>query len=116
MPFQFNINLESELDRLLGSYRIIIPSVVLQELSKLSLTNKHARAALDLAKKYEIMDIEEVLDSISNYQGEIDLAIIALAVKLKAIVVTNDKNLRNSLHTWKLSSIYLKSKSHLELD
>ena len=55
MPFQFNINLDSELKRLLGQYEIIIPNIVIEELNNLAAGPKpprEIRSALTLASRY----------------------------------------------------------------
>ena len=116
MPFQFKLNLESELDRLLGSYSIIIPSVVIDELEKLSKSNSYARSALQLAKKYEILELENTLIPPKKLEHNIDFAIVALAKKLDAIVLTNDKILRANLRKENLKTVFLKSSTHLEID
>ncbi len=116
MIFQFKLNIESELDRLLGSYSIIIPSGVVAELEKLVETVPEAQAALRLSERYKIIELETDLAPIKKSDDHVDLAIVALAEKLNAIVVTNDKQLRSNLKTKNLKTIYLKSKSHLELN
>ncbi len=57
MPFEFRINLDFELERLLGSPKCVIPSCVVGELKRLARENRHARAALQLASRYEVIDV-----------------------------------------------------------
>jgi rRNA-processing protein FCF1 len=116
MIFQFKLNLESELDRLLGSYNIIIPSGVVAELEKLVSSVPEAQAALRLSERYNIIELGTDPALPEKSSDRIDLAIVAMAERLNAIVVTNDKQLRTNLKTKNLKTIYLKSKSHLELD
>jgi rRNA-processing protein FCF1 len=111
MLFQFRLNLETELDRILGVYNIIIPSVVIRELKNLTETVPEAKTALKLTEKYEVYQVES-----GNDKKITDDIILDLAQELNAIVVTNDKALRRNLKSNRLSSIYLKSRSHLELD
>ena len=111
MLFQFHINLESELDRLLGLYNIVIPSVVINELSKLSSSVPEAKAALKLAQKYNVLQVEE-----RNNMATIDDVILDQAHILNAMVVTNDKELRKKLKQKGLTSIYLRAKSYLKMD
>ena len=103
MPFEININLERELDRLLGAYEILVPSSVINELKKLSKKNKAASLALTLAKRYAVI----------NTSKEGDLSIIHLAKELKAVVVTNDKILRKILRNEDIPLIFLRGKDHL---
>lgn len=109
MPFQFHINLDAELTKLLGDYEIIIPSSVRDELQVLVDANikvSHIEAAIKLSRKYRTVVVD----------GQGDESIFSLACKLKAYVVTNDKRLRKRLKAEGLNTISLKSKTHLVLD
>jgi rRNA-processing protein FCF1 len=113
MLFEFSINLDSELTKLLGKYILYIPKPVIEELNILSLKGKgkkkqYAKASLKLIKKYDIIDDE--------FEGKGDDAIVDAAAKYKAIVLTNDKELRKRLKKQKLKSIFLRSKNHLVLE
>ena len=94
MLFEFSINLEDELTRLLGKYCIIVPKPILEELEFLSTHGRGrsksvAKPALDLIKKYDVVEVDE------SVKG--DDAVFHLAQKLQGIVVTNDRALRNRL-------------------
>ena len=78
MVFQFRINLESELNRILGSYEIVVPSTVKKELK--TLKDKHAKIALSFSERYRTI----------SANGNPDDSIIELAEKEKGVVVTND--------------------------
>lgn len=109
MPFQFNINLDSELTRLLGSYQIIVPTSVLDELNRLAGSGDppaFIKPALSLARKYHKEPVS----------GLGDEAIFTLACKHKAVVVTNDKVLRNRLRSNGLRTISLRGRTHLVID
>ena len=67
MPFQFKLNLDKELKRLLGEVPVFVPSSVLDELSRLE--TREAKAALALARKYR-----NVETSMSGDAGVIDVA------------------------------------------
>ena len=103
MPFEININLERELDRLLGAYEILVPSSIVDELKKLSEKDKAASSALTLAERYNII----------NTSKKGDFSIVHLAKELKAVVVTNDKILRKILRNEGIQLIFLRGKDHL---
>ena len=111
MLFQFRLNLESELDRILGVYEIIIPSVVISELDNLRGSVPEAKAALKLARKYNVYEVGSVYG-----KSDTDDVILELAQTLNAIVVTNDKELRKKLKQKGLTSIFLRAKSYLKMD
>ena len=102
--FRFNVDLEKELNRLLGAYEIIIPSSVLLELENVQ--DRYVRAAQKFAKRYPIISTELAGDD----------SIISLAVELKAIVVTNDKELRKRLKKQGITVIFLRQGKYLSMD
>lgn len=109
MPFQFNINLDLELIRLLGQYEILLPSSVIDELDNISTSDApppFIKAASKLSEKFRIEKVEEKGDE----------SIFQLAKKHNAIVVTNDRDLKKRLRSAGLRTISLKSKTHLVID
>jgi len=106
MPFQFGINLDLELERLFGSFEILVPSAVVRELRSLAPTNSIARSALRLARKYKTVESE----------GETDKLLVNLATDLHAVVVSNDKLVIRSLEKEGLPYVRLRSRSHLILE
>jgi rRNA-processing protein FCF1 len=111
MLFDFSINLEGELTRLLGKFKVFIPRPIFDELIFLSKHGKgkkkyNSKPALDLINKYEIIEAE----------GTGDDSVLFLAKKLNGIVVTNDKDLRKRAKDIHLHTIYLREKSKLVLD
>lgn len=110
MLFEFNIDLEAELTKIVGSYKIIIPKQVNDELIRFSNIGDgkkkiFSKAALKLIKRYQIVETKE---------KNADAAIIALAKNNDAIVVTNDKNLIKDLKTNSVKVLLLRSKKKLE--
>ena len=111
MLFEFSIDLEDELTRLLGKFQILVPKPILEELRFLSEQGKGrkrtiAKPALDLIKRYEIADAD----------GTGDDSVLFLAKKLNGIVVTNDRDLRNRLKKAGLHTIFLRGKQKLVLE
>ena len=104
MPFQFTLDLEDELVRLLGDYRAAVPSSVVHELEGLASSNPAAKAALQLASRFPVMKVA----------GRGDDAVLDLARSEGAAVVTNDRNLRRRLREVNLPVIYLRERSRLE--
>jgi rRNA-processing protein FCF1 len=112
MLFEFSIDLEKELTRLLGSYHIVIPTPIVRELEFLSENGKgekktKAKASLKLIKKYDAINVDETGG---------DDSILDLAKKINGIVVTNDMELRKRLKKLSLSVIFLRSKKKLVME
>ena len=111
MLFEYSINLEDELTRLLGKVKILIPKPIVDELIFLSENGKGrkkrlAKPALELIKNYKIIESE----------GTGDDSVLFLAKRLHAVVVTNDKELRNRIKEESLKTIFLRGKKRLVLD
>ena len=108
--FEFSIDLEKELTRLLGSYVIKIPEVIVQEIETIASKGKGkqkilAKPALSFIKKYPVLPH-------SSFDNADD-AILHLASELDVVVVTNDKKLRERLKENKVSLVFLRGKQQL---
>ena len=89
--FEFSVDWEKELFRLLDGYKIMIPYMVINELTVLSQQTasqrkQKAAASLRFAKRYE---------TIETGAGNADDAVIEAARKTNGVVVTNDTELGN---------------------
>ena len=103
MPFQFRVNLETELHRLLGRADIAVPKPVLRELEFLAKRDRKAQAALRLAARYRVIEST----------GSADDALLDLATVHQAVVVTNDQPLLDRLKLVGIPRIFLRSRNHL---
>ena len=101
MPFQFKLNLDKELSRLLGEVEVFVPSSVLHELSRMK--TREAKAALSLASKY--VSVETPLSG--------DAGVLDVAQRKKAAVVTNDRALIDRLAELRLPVVRLRSGRYL---
>ncbi len=100
MPFQFSINLDQEIKRLIGNAQICVPSSVIDELTALD-----KKAPLELSKKYLEVEVEKNGDD----------GVLEAANELDGVVVTNDKELKKRALEQENPVVYLRSGSHLEL-
>jgi len=104
MPFEIRINLDLALRDLLGDVRCIVPGPLVGELKHLD--HKFAKAALELARRYEIVQ--------TTLSG--DDAVIEAAVSSGGYILTNDKDLRARARKQGIPLIYLRSGTHLVLE
>lgn len=114
-PFNLGLDVISELDRIINQkYEIIILKGTIEELKRLSenpslRVRKAAKLALELAQRYTVIN--------SGYKnGDIDKLIVNLSKKEGYIVATNDRNLRRKLKSEGIPTIYVRQKSHLQID
>ncbi len=105
-PFQQNFNLDLQLEIAAPGVTAIVPSSVIRELQVLLKKGDwRIKAALELAKKYPIVDIK----------GKGDAPIFNLAVKKGWMVMTQDKRLRTNLMNRGISVIILRGRGHFQI-
>jgi rRNA-processing protein FCF1 len=110
MFFEFSLDWENELTRLIGAHHVVVPSAVVKELKILSsrdTAGKKVAAALKLVEKYETIEED------TQYADD---TILKIAQKTMGIVVTNDSVLRQRLKKQGNSVVFLRGKKKLALD
>lgn len=113
VPFQFNVDVISELERLLPSYNLTTPSFVINELKGLKNNNKgktrlNANLALKLANssKVEIKDI-------SLLENEtVDDALL----RVSEVLATNDSELKKRAKERGITVAYLRQKKYIAIE
>ena len=113
VPFQFNVDIITELEKLLPSYKLTTPSFVINELKGLKKNNKgkirlNANLALMLANssKVEIKDI-------SLLENEtVDDALL----RVSEVLATNDVELKNRAKDKGITVAYLRQKKYIAVD
>ena len=113
VPFQFNVDIITELEKLLPSYKLTTPSFVINELKGLKRNTKgkvrlNANLALKLANssKVEIKDI-------SLLENEtVDDALL----RVSEVLATNDIELKNRAKDKGITVAYLRQKKYIAIE
>ena len=113
VPFQFNVDIITELENLLPSYKLTTPSFVINELKGLKNNNKgktrmNANLALKLANssKVEIKDI-------SLLENEtVDDALL----RVSEVLATNDIELKKRAKDKGITVAYLRQKKYIAIE
>ena len=113
VPFQFNVDIITELENVLPSYKLTTPSFVINELKGLKNNNKgkirlNANLALKLANssKVEIKDI-------SLLENEtVDDALL----RVSEVLATNDIELKKRAKAKGITIVYLRQKNYITVD
>ena len=113
VPFQFNVDVITELENKLPSYKLTTPSFVINELKGLKNNNKgkvrlNANLALKLANssKVEIKDI-------SLLENEtVDDALL----RVSEVLATNDIELKNRAKDNGITIVYLRQKKYIVVE
>ncbi|MGC2289666.1 MAG: PIN domain-containing protein [Thermoplasmata archaeon] len=105
LPFTSHFRLEEEIYGQVDGARILVPSSVLGELERVANRgNASARAAREFARRFEIAPTEA--------QG--DAALVDLGRRLRAWVLTGDRELRTRLLEAGVPVLFPRGKSHLD--
>lgn len=116
VPLQFKIDIFNELGRLLNRrFELILLSSVKRELEKLvregsPKTRREAAYALRLGEKCRLVEVD------AGLLTDVDDVIVKVAGEGKAVVFTNDEQLRRRLRDISTPVIYVRQKSRLEID
>lgn len=113
MSFQFNVDIVSELEKTLPSYKLIVPNFIIKELTGLKKGSKGknkiaAGVALQLAKKEPF-----IIKKVPKLKNEkVDDAL----VRISKVLCTNDKELKEKARSNGICVCYLRQKKYLEVD
>jgi len=116
IPAQFHIDIFEGLTKLLNQrFEAVLLSTTYNELLKMAekgspSRRKQASVALKLAEKCRVVDVAK------NREETNDDVILRIAALWKSPVATNDRELRKKLRNRSIPVIYLRGKSHLELE
>ena len=106
IPFQFKVDIFQEFQKIMESeYFITFPKICLEELERL----KYGKPALKLLKdkNVKIVDIEKIKN--------VDNSIIEYAKSKKAMIATQDKELKKKALKERLCVITLRQKKYLKV-
>ena len=112
-PFEFSINIDIELEKLLGSFDAFVPLCVIKELKTLAEKSsgkrkRNATAALKLADKYQTINCK---------YGETDEALVEIAKKFsRTVVATNDMELIKKLRSKNIPVVHLRGRNRFVLE
>ena len=116
VPLKFKIDIFGELERLLNRrFDLILLSAVKRELETLAKKGspklrREAACALRLAEKCRLVEVD------AGSLVDVDDVIVKAAAEWKAVVFTNDEQLRKRLRDISVPVIYVRQKSRLEID
>ena len=111
MFFEYSVDWEKEMTRLVDAYRIVVPAVVVKELEMLSNKGsggkkRNAKAALKFVMRYE---------TIATQAKNADEAVVEAAKTTQGVVFTNDTALRKKLRDEGIPVLLLRGRKKLML-
>ncbi|MFB6282461.1 MAG: PIN domain-containing protein [Halobacteria archaeon] len=114
IPGKFGVHIFHESEGLVGGFEAVVPSVVVDELEKLSTGDEvsgEGKKAAELA-----LDLVEDRCRVVETKGYADDVIVEYSVENDvAGVVTNDTRLKERLYKNNIPVLYLRQQNHLEL-
>ncbi|MDR2830220.1 MAG: twitching motility protein PilT [Methanobrevibacter sp.] len=113
IPFQFKIDIITELEKALPSFKLIVPSFIINELLGLKKNKKakirvNAELAIKIAKSPKI--------TIKNVSLKKNESVDNGLLRISKVLATNDKNLRVKAREKGIAIVYLRQKRYLAID
>jgi rRNA-processing protein FCF1 len=116
MSAQFHLDVVGELEQILPSCRLLVPSAVLIELNRIKNRSKGKnRTAALIALKIASSDPLEVLDMELEEGENVDDALLRLSGKSR-VLCTNDRELRRKARELDINVVYLRQRRYLDVD
>ena len=101
VPFQFNVDVITELENTLPSYKLTTPSFVINELKGLKRNNKGANSSKVEIKDISLLENETVDDAL---------------LRVSEVLATNDIELKNRAKDKGITVVYLRQKKYIAVD
>ena len=113
VPFQFNVDIIDELEKVLPSYKLTTPIFVINELKGLKRNNKgKVRLNADLALKLANSSNIEIKDISLENNETVDDALL----RVSEVLATNDIELKNRAKKRGITVAYLRQKKYIAID
>ena len=113
VPFQFNVDIITELEKLLPSYNLTTPSFVINELKGLK-RNKNTKIRLNANLALKLANSSKVeIKDISLLENEtVDDALL----RVSEVLATNDIELKNRAKDKGITVAYLRQKKYIAVE
>ncbi len=113
VPFQFNVDVIDELEKVLSSYKLTTPIFVINELKGLKKNNKgKIRLNADLALKLANSSNIEIKNISLENNETVDDALL----RVSEVLATNDIELKNRAKKRGITVAYLRQKKYITID
>ncbi len=116
MSAQFHVDVVSELEKILPSCKLLVPTAVLKELSRIkNKTNGKNKIAASIAIKIATSSPIEVLEMELKQRESVDDSLLRLSEKSR-LLCTNDRELRIKARKKDINVIFLRQRRYLDVD
>ena len=116
MSAQFHVDVVSELEKILPSCRLLVPTAVLKELSRIkNRTKGKNKIAASIAIKIATSPPIVVLEMEQKKGESVDDSLLRLSEKSR-LLCTNDRELRFKAREKDINVIFLRQRSYLDVD
>jgi rRNA-processing protein FCF1 len=116
MSAQFHVDVVSELEKILPSCKLLVPTAVLNELSRIkNRTKGKNKIAASIAIKIATSSPIVVLEMELNHGESVDDSLLRLSEKSR-LLCTNDRELRIKAREKDINVIFLRQRRYLDVD
>lgn len=113
IPAQFHVDILAQLEHILPSYELTVPSLVVNELKNIKRSSKGKnRIAATIALKIAESPPINIIPVDLGEDERVDDALLRIA----KVLCTNDRNLRNRARNKGISVVYLRQRKYLAMD
>ena len=116
MSAQFHVDVVSELEKILPSCKLLVPTAVLNELSRIkNRTKGKNKIAASIAIKIATSSPIVVLEMELNHGESVDDSLLRLSEKSR-LLCSNDRELRIKAREKDINVIFLRQRRYLDVD
>ncbi|MBM4240170.1 MAG: twitching motility protein PilT [Euryarchaeota archaeon] len=113
IPAQFNVDIISEIEQILPSYSLSVPSFVIDEVESIKKRSKGSdKIAASVALKIAHSPNIKIIKSDLRKNENVDNALL----RISKILCTNDVELRKKARSKGIAVVYLRQKKYLTVD
>ncbi|MDR3223384.1 MAG: twitching motility protein PilT [Methanobrevibacter sp.] len=113
IPFQFNVDIITELEKTLPSFKLIVPSFIINELSGLK---KNKKAKIRVNAELAIKITKSPMITIKNISLKNNESVDNGLLRVSKVLATNDKKLKEKARKKGISIVYLRQRKYLAID
>jgi uncharacterized protein len=112
IPAQFHVDIISELERILPSYKLLVPIFVVEELKNLKKSRGFNKIAASIALKIVFSSDISISPAKLRKNERVDEALL----RISKILCTNDRELKKKAKNKGIDIVYLRQKKYLVIE
>ncbi|MEW6011349.1 MAG: PIN domain-containing protein [Euryarchaeota archaeon] len=113
LPFQFKVDIIEELEKILPSYQLTVPSFVIRELEGIK---KTAKGKDKLAASIALKMVSSPQIKITEYSLKRGEKVDDALLRISKVLCTNDRELKKRARSKGITVVYLRQKRYMAVE